>query len=446
MNARYVAYDILLDFENFKSRLDDLIRIHLSKKKLKPRESKNVYNLAFGVLRYLNTLDWKINKFYNGNYKKALNKLKTILRLAFFEIDYQEFIPPHATVNEYVSMAGILINRKTSGIVNGVLRSYLRQRYRYDPAKSFKYVPSQLSVQYSFPEWMINGWIKDWDEKESKNLCRAFNERPWFTLRINTLVIDEKTFIQKLENSKIEFKPSYYIDHAVKIKDVQTLQRLNFFKKGFCAIQDESSLLVVDLLMPRKGDLILDACVAPGGKYSAILQKSACQARLFGLDPFWPRLQIVRENCTNQKLLPCYIIQGEANNAPFRQKFDKILVDAPCSGIGTIRKHPDIKWRRTQEDIEEFFNLQIQILEGVCNIVKPKGIILYSTCSIQKRENEDVVTTFINNNQKKFNLIEPPPKYSNFIENQYFIRTFPHRHDMDGSFAALIQRSGDYAY
>jgi 16S rRNA (cytosine967-C5)-methyltransferase len=440
MDTRSVANSILLQFALHKSRLDELISSHLAQSKLGSREIKQVYNLTSGVVRHLSTLDWKISKIYAGNYHKALNKLKTILRLAFFEIDYQDFIPPYATVNEYVSLSGKVLDKKRSKVVNGVLRAYLRHKGKYNPSKAFKFPKSRLSVQYAFPEWMIDRWLNEWGEDQTEQLCQASNLRPIFGLRIHRNVIDEDLFLSKLKANHVEFTPSLFVKGVYKISDVQALRKLNVFEKGHCAIQDESAIIAVNLLNPAKNDLILDACAAPGGKFTGILHATASQVRLIGLDRFRDRLKMVRENCRSQCLNHYHLVQGDAQQAPLRLKLDKIIVDAPCSGLGTIQKHPDIKWRRQPDEIEEFHKLQLSILEEMSLLLKPGGFIIYSTCTIERRENEDVISTFLAR-QKEFSLILPPKSLNAFVEERYYIKTLPHIHHMDGSFCVKLQRS-----
>jgi len=438
MNAREASFKILLKFEESNNRLEDIINQTFSKGNFSSKDKKSIYNTCSGVIRNLSLLDWKIGLLFKGNYKKSLNKFKVILRLAVFEIDFLDFVPNFATVNEYVNLAKRKLEKRNSAVVNGILRTYLREKGKYNPEKKFKYKDTQLSVKYSFPEWMIKKWIGWFGEEETENLCQAFNERPEFDLRINSTKISNEDFIEILENNQINFKNSEYFSSIIKITDVQKIKKLKLFEKGLCSIQDESAYLITESLDIKKGDKVLDACVAPGGKFTAVLEESIKDITLIGSDIYRDRINIVQQNCKRLGFEEFTLIQSDSVYPPFKQKFDKILIDAPCSGLGTIQKNPDIKWRRTQEEIDNFHRLQLNILSSVSKFVKQNGYIIYSTCTINREENEDVVDTFLASN-KHFSLVPPDKKFKSFIKNENFLRTFPHIHKMDGSFAAILK-------
>jgi 16S rRNA (cytosine967-C5)-methyltransferase len=203
-------------------------------------------------------------------------------------------------------------------------------------------------------------------------------------------------------------------------------------------VQDESAYLVTELLQIQKGDMVLDACSAPGGKYTAFLEKDLEDFLLIGTDIYYDRISVVKKNCIRLGLTSYLLLQSDTINSPFQKKFDKILIDAPCSGLGTIQKNPDIKWRRTEKEIENFQKLQINILNALKFYVKPGGIIVYSTCTINREENEEVIECFLQTN-KNFSIISPYTEYKKFLSEGKYIRSFPHIHKMDGSFAAILQ-------
>jgi 16S rRNA (cytosine967-C5)-methyltransferase len=440
ISAREVAFQILLEFENTKQRAELLVFQKLVKYKLSNKEKKFLYNLCFGVIRNFSLLDWKSGKFFQGNYKKALNKFKTILRLAIFEIDFLTHIPPHATVNEYVNIAKKKLHRQSAAKLNGILRNYLRQGKGLSPAKNFKYLETQLAVEYSFPEWMIKRWLSLWGESETRMLCQTLNNRPLFDLRINTTIINPQEFIKILQENNISYEKSIYYNEVIKVSDVQTVENLNLFKRGLCSVQDESALMILDLIMPSEHELILDACAAPGGKYTGLLEKTRSKIRIAALDIDKARLNKLRLNCVRLGFDKFRLVQGDACQPPFFNKFNKILVDAPCSGLGTIQKHPDIKWRRCYSELFEFQELQLRILESVSKLIAAEGELIYSTCTIDPAENEFVVEKFMERNSGRFEIMPPPKQLAGFISEAKYIRTFPHKHQMDGSFAVRLKR------
>lgn len=439
MTPREISYKILLNFEESNKKLEDIINRTFKSVDISPKDKKSIYNTCSGIIRNLSLLDWKIGMLFKGNYNKSLKKFKVIMRLALFEIDYLDFIPSFATVNEYVSLTKRMLDKRNSSIVNGILRTYLREQGKFKPEKKFKFKETQISVKYSFPEWMIKNWITSFGEEETEKLCRAFNQRPEFDVRINTTKIKTDEFIRILEDNKITFTKSEYFPHILKITDVQKLHSLQLFERGLCSIQDESAFLATELLEIRKGDMILDACVAPGGKFTAILERGIADINLTGCDIFYDRLMLTKQNCQRLGFEKYSIIQSDAFSLPFKKEFNKIVVDAPCSGMGTFQKSPDIKWRRKQAEIFEFQKLQIGILKAVSKLVKLNGIIIYGTCTINIEENEQVVENFLKENNS-FILLQPKKILDQFKTERNFLRTFPHIHKMDGSFAAILKR------
>ena len=322
--------------------------------------------------------------------------------------------------------------------MNGILRTYLREKGKYNPEKKFKFRETQLSVKYSFPEWMILKWIDWFGEKETELICQALNERPEFDVRINTSKIEIADFKQILEDNQVTYKKSEYFPSILKITDVQAISQLKLFEKGYCSIQDESAYLVTQLMDIQKGDCVLDACVAPGGKFTAVMEKNIENVTLVGNDIYKDRNSIVQQNCKRLGFDNYFLMQSDSIYPAFKPNFDKILIDAPCSGLGTIQKNPDIKWRRNQNEIEDFQKLQINILNSVSKLVKRNGYVIYSTCTINREENEDVIEKFLKHN-KLFSLVPPKDSFKKFVKNENYLRTFPHIHKMDGSFAAILK-------
>jgi len=272
-------------------------------------------------------------------------------------------------------------------------------------------------------------------------LCEALNNRPVFDLRINTQRITVTEFKQRLVQEKIHFSDSVYFENVVKITDIQNLRNSQLLKKGFCSVQDESGLVATNLMsVPESGDRILDACSAPGGKYAALWEKFGKNTQIIGIEKNGKRILKIRENSERIGALNPMIIQADAEQLPFNIKFEQILADVPCSGMGTIQKHPDIKWRRSLEEILRFQKLQLAILESLGPYVKPMGILVYCTCTIDPAENEAVIEHFLVNNKDNFAIVTPPVMFRDFCTDSKYIRTFPHLHHMDGSFAAILRR------
>lgn len=442
MSGREQAYLILMEFEKSHDRISSILENQLEKKSLSDRDKKFSYNLVYGVLRHRSMLDWQAGMFFNGNYKKAVNMLKNILRLALYEINHLDHIPPHATVNEYVNLTRKKLPRQYTGIVNGILRSFLREGQHLKPEKKFKYPETRIAVTYSLPEWLTKRWISAWGEEKTTEIARSFSERPVFDIRIDTGKIPVSDLRQLLQNEGIFFAESAYFKDVLKIWDVQGLIRLGLFANGICRVQDESGRLAVELLEPQNDDTVLDACAAPGGKLLSIFQKWP-KTVLVGMELFADRMRILKMNCKDWQVDPHRLVQADGLHMPYKYGcFTKILLDVPCSGLGTLQKHPDIKWRRSESEIEELSRLQLGLLESAAEMLAPAGAIVYSTCTIDPRENDEVVERFLSNKGKKFK----PQKTGNEILQPFWdgdaIRTFPHMHQMDGSFAIRLQNGG----
>ena len=323
MDARELAYLILLNFEKNLQRLQPLIESQLDKYNLNEKNRKFVYNLVSGVVRNLSLFDWKLSRFFKGNYKKSTYRFKNILRLALYEIDDLDFIPPFATVNEYVNLAKKKLGKNLASTVNGVLRTYLREGKSLSPKKRFKYKDTQIAIEHSFPEWIIKRWIGIWGEDETFKLCAEFNKRPIFDLRVNQQKIGVEEFSSKLAEYNISFDQSAYFNTFFKVVDIQKIIKLKFFEKGYCSVQDESGLILSELIAPKEGDVILDACSAPGSKYTSILEKNK-SVSLIGMDINTERLKKLKLNCNRLGFKDSRLINGDAIHPPCKAAFSKI--------------------------------------------------------------------------------------------------------------------------
>ena len=441
MTGRELAYQVLMEFDTSHDRISTILDRKLNKSTLSDRDKKFLYNLVYGVLRQRGLIDWRAGMFYKGNYDKVVNKLKNILRLALYEIDFLDFIPPHATVNEYVSLIKKKLPRHYTGLLNGILRNYLREGKYLKPEKKFKYPETQIAVTYSLPEWLTRRWIAAWGAEETEKIAAGFVERPVFDVRFSHERMAENEFLEVLHDNGIFFQKSAYFDDVFKIYDIQTLTRLGLFANGVCRVQDESGRLAVDLLDPQNDDTILDVCAAPGGKFASIRQNVSNGAVLLGLELFYDRLQVLKNNCRSWQIDPCHLVQGDGLSMPFKSGvFTKILLDVPCSGLGTLQKHPDIKWRRTESDVAELARLQLGLLESAAELLVAGGSIVYSTCTIDPQENEEVIGQFMANQGARFTpVMKNSKKFAPFLSGEA-IRTFPHKHSMDGSFAVCLQK------
>lgn len=436
-DQRAAAFSILRQFENSKTRLDILEEKELSRLPLTSQQYRHVKNLTSGVLRNLKLLDFYTQHFYKGNFSKLLDNVKIILRMAFYELQFMPHVPGPATVNEYVNMTRKRVNDHTSKMVNAILRNFLRLKNDLLPDAE-KDPVKKMVIQYSFPEWLVSRWVDAWGIDFTRKLCTALNRLPEFDIRVNTTKITLDDFERLLLQDGIQYEKSVRFENIYKIKKISGILEQGYFEKGFCSIQDESAAIPATLFKFKQGDVFLDLCTAPGGKFTQILENTSKLKLAIAVDVSIDRLRRVRQNLKRLHLKG-YLVAADARFLPFKIQFSKILIDAPCTGQGVISKHPDIKWRRTPGEIEEFASLQKSILENASHFLEKNGQLVYSTCSIDRRENEAVVDEILNKQDtllKKI-LINPSDKIADTLQNGYII-TFPHLHSTDGSFAALL--------
>lgn len=439
MNERVLAYKILYQFQLSFDRLDNIENKVLSSFTLSSNQNRHLKNVVSGVLRHQLLLDWYISKLYKGDFKKLIEKARCVLQIGFYEFLFMDHIPDHATVNECVKLTKSQINLKTSKLVNAILRNYLRQKDELIISKK-EDLHSNLSVLYSFPNWLIKRWISYWGKDITEELCSSLNEFPVFNVRINKQKITSAEFENLLKENDIEFLKSQINNNCFQIKKISEIKKAGFFDSGLCSVQDESAMIPVGLFEFIEDDSYLDVCAAPGSKFTQVLEQNPKLKLAIAVDENFGRLKRVKENIKRLGLNG-YVIAADAKNLPFKIKFSKLLIDAPCSGLGVIGKHPDIKWRRTGNDIKEFSMLQKSILENASKFVLKNGSVVYSTCSIDKEENENVINYFLKSNSSEYIKNENPPSKANKLQSfirDGFIQTFPHKHKMDGSFACLL--------
>ncbi|NOX89499.1 MAG: 16S rRNA (cytosine(967)-C(5))-methyltransferase RsmB [Calditrichaeota bacterium] len=437
--AREVAFEVLFKFERTFDRLDELTEAALERNELNAKNRRFFKNLTAGVVRHRLFLDWVGSQLYKGRYNKLLSKFKVLLRMALYELLFLTAIPPHATVDEYAGLSKKRADVRHSKIMNGLLRSFLRKKPTLDPDKLIQDPVKRLSVKYSFPEWLIKRWIGFWGEKETEDLCAALNQNPDFDIHINTQKISSKKFKNLLRSKLVFFEESEHDPDVIRVKDLQPFIRERWFERGYCVVQDESAALAVDQLEIKEGDRILDVCAAPGGKYLQLLKKRPRNSLIVATDIDKRRLLKVKQNVERLELEGGIFVVADGRHPPFKKAFNQILIDAPCTGLGVIRKHPDIKWRRTFEEIVEFSGIQKELLQSADDILIEGGLLVYSTCTVDYFENENVVENFLTENKDKYKSVKPRSAHPSMLQGNY-LRIYPHKHQMDGSFCARLKK------
>jgi 16S rRNA (cytosine967-C5)-methyltransferase len=340
-------------------------------------------------------------------------------------------------------MAKPIRGKGGAGFVNGILRSVVRQKEEIVFPKMEEDPALYLSVGQSYPSWLVQRWIKEVDVEETLRLCIANNQIAPMTLRTNTLKTGREHLIRRLIEKGLKPRPTTYSEEGVILDNSPPTSELPFLREGDYVIQDEASQLVTSILDPMPGEKILDACAAPGGKTTHIAQRMANKGEILAVDVTRDKLRLIEEGCQTLGVKIVKTVKGDASRplpALESQAFDRILADVPCTGFGTLRRNPDLKWRKGEEDIRRLSLVQASILGNLSQYLKKGGVLVYSTCTIFHEENEDVTEAFLKNNPE-FALDDLsqvlPENIRSFVKNDYF-RSILGSEGMDGFFVARL--------
>lgn len=461
--ARRAAFEILRRVEDegaYSSTL--LAAIHET---LDAKDRALCHELVLGVLRNRLWLDRSIEYFGSRKIERLDLPVRLALRLGLYQIKFLSRIPSSAAVNEAVNLTHLARVRSASTFVNAVLRRATRET-DYDPASSLTDERERLSIETSHPRWLIDRWSSQFGFDETAALARANNQPAVLAFRFTakarrdfnrppgTLIEELKTAGVCLVESKIA-PDGWRVERAghpsindgdvaspdeslARIRSVRLLQQLA--EQGLIYFQDEASQLVAHLVEAHTNDRILDVCAAPGSKLT-LLSALAPDALIVGADLYAPRAQIILQFAQQQDALNVAVVQHDATQRlPFpARSFDGVLVDAPCSGTGTLRHNPEIRWRLTETDIAKLREKQQLILQNAATVTRVGGRLVYSTCSIETDENEGVIAKFLHDNPGfKPAIIRTP---SALLTKDGYLRTWPHREDVEGFFFATLQRN-----
>lgn len=368
--------------------------------------------------------------------------LRTILHLGLYQLQYLD-IPPSAAVNTTVQLAKENGFSGLSSFVNGLLRQYTRlapETHAF-PFNLPENSVEKLGILHSFPDWIIQHWIEQLGEQETEQLCHWFNQSPTLDLRINPL----RTSLDRVETAfqaagvSVTRLPD--LPQALRITGpTGPIEQLPGYNQGEWSIQDSSAQLVTHLLAPQPGEIIIDACAAPGGKTTHIAELIQDQGTLFACDKTASRLKKLKENAERLQLKSIQILTGDSRQFPqWINSADRVLLDAPCSGLGTLHRRADARWRQTPETVQELSLLQQQLLANVAKFVKPNGVLVYATCTIHPLENETVIQSFLA--QDPDWQIEPPTLNLPLpVSPEGWLKVWPHRYQMDGFFMVRLRR------
>ena len=463
-SARAIALSLLVESVKSEEGVDVLLDRALARCSFDSRERALTVEITYGVLRRLATIDWRLEPVLEKPLPRLPVAVQMVLRLGAYQLLFLNRIPQSAAVNESVNLTRAIartLNRDWSGFVNAVLRALLRHPPRPWPSMDTD-AAQAFAVRYSVPGWLSRRWVERLGEVSAEMACEGVSVAPPLTLRVNHLNTTREALLKKFAQVGIAAKPTSVSPFGILIEDGGSVPSLPGFHEGAFYVEDEAAQLIPPLLDPQSGDIVLDACAAPGGKSTHLADLMHNKGTIYAVDQRGARLDLLRSNCCRLGVQIVVPIVGdirqprewfpmiETAGSPSVKKarvvelsIDRILVDAPCSGLGVLRRHPEAKWRKDEHALPRHQALQCQILEAVAPCLRPGGVLVYSTCSTEPEENEDVVGRFCHAHaefQRESVVPWLPPVAQGFVTEQGALSTVGNQFSMDGFYAARLRK------
>jgi 16S rRNA (cytosine967-C5)-methyltransferase len=445
-DARPRALSMLNQLDQGARTLDSLLEEMDMKAPLAPRDRAFLNTLVYGVLRWRARLDWVIGKYSTTRLKKIDPKVLNILRIGLFQILYLDRVPASAAVNTSVEMTKSLAAPWVVKFVNALMRKMASMSLTLPEFPPETPLPASLAVTLSFPEWLITRWCQRFGENDTRSLCQTVNSIPPTTVRTNTLKWRREELKTALAEDVSELWDTPYAPEGISFTGAKKpIGQMPAFLSGGFQVQDEGAQLTTHLLSPKPGETILDACAGLGGKTGHMAQMMHNQGKIVAMDINGDKLhrlelEMQRLGITIVETLRTDLTNPRDETPPAH--FDRILLDAPCSGLGVIRRNPDTKWSFSEKDLTPCRQRQHHLLTQLAPLVKPGGFLMYVVCSTEPEENESVVDDFLANHSH-FEIDTPssnPYMKTSFFTSRGFFRTRPHRDQMDGFFGARFRR------
>ncbi|ETT49431.1 sun protein [Paenibacillus sp. FSL H8-237] len=445
-SAREIALDIMVKVEQQGAYSNLLLNSSLQKATLSREDAGLVTELVYGSISRMNTLDYVLEGFVSKGIAKLQPWVRNLLRFSLYQIMYLDRIPSHAAVNEAVNIAKKKGHQGISGMVNGVLRSVLR-------AGDLPVLPEglsqaqRISILYSHPLWLVERWITEYGVDTAEAICASNNEPPAVSVRVNTTMISREALLNQMIEQGLQASASEVSPYGIVVKGGGNLALTSWYRDGYLSVQDESSMLVAEAVAPEPGMRVLDCCAAPGGKTAHMGELMKDEGSIYANDLHLHKAKLISDQAERLGL-DC-VSTGSADALELEQtlehqSFDRILLDAPCSGLGVIRRKPDLKWRKQPEDVASVASLQRELLQSVSKLLKPGGILVYSTCTTEQAENSEVVADFLKQNPDFTAVTFASPLWDRLegtaLAEGDGIQLLPHHYGSDGFYISKLQR------
>lgn len=431
-SARQTAFELLLRIEKEGAYSNLLLDETLGKTSLDTRDKAFVSALAYGTVERKLTIDYQLCQYLSKPLKKLRPEVLVILRMGAYQIFYMDKVPDSAAVNESVKLSRNNKCSFASSLVNAVLRKCALNGLVFPKETDAE---NHLSVKYSCPKWLIHKWLKEYGKEDTTEILKSSNGKIETVIRVNTLKTDSKKLQTMLQNEGVTCKDGYIENSLIISLEGRDVASLDSFKDGLFHVQDTASQLCAKAVCAEEGDTVFDLCSAPGGKTFTISQQMNDKGKIFAFDLYQQRVNLIAEGAHRLGIEIVNARKGDA--AVFDESLglaDKVLCDVPCSGLGIIRRKPEIKYKE-KESLEELPKIQLEILKNGSKYVKKGGRLVYSTCTLSKAENEDVCEAFLSGN-KSFVAVRPLPE----VSDDNFVTLMPHKNGSDGFFIAAFEK------
>ena len=446
-SARQVAFEALRAIGR-GAFADVVLDRKLSASQLSAQDRGLATELVYGTVRRQRTLDAIISQFGRRQAEQQQADLLQILRLGFYQLRYLSHVPDHAVVDTTVALAKAQRLGKLSGVVNGMLREYIRQRGDGDGAGTLKdplLLPEptteRLGILHSYPDWIVQVWRSMLDDESVAALCEYFNRPPHLDLRINLQRYSLAEAMAIFQSRGVAVEQVAVVPSALRLTAHSGLvTQLPGYAEGWWAVQDSSAQLVAYLLDPQPGETIIDACAAPGGKSLHMAELMKNEGTVWSCDRTASRTKKIQQNIDRLGATAVRPLLCDSRNQPtFVGKADRVLLDVPCSGLGTLNRHADARWRQTPEAVAGLVELQRSLLSHASTWVKAGGMMVYATCTLHPDENESQIEWFLSEHEGW--EIAPPQTFGVPVADEGWIKVWPHRQNMDGFFMVRLVRT-----
>nr|WP_268796187.1 16S rRNA (cytosine(967)-C(5))-methyltransferase RsmB [Paenibacillus sp. Soil750] len=444
-SARDAALDVLIRVEENQSYSNLLLNQVLQKHALERADAGLATELVYGTIGRQNTIDFFLERFVSKGLAKLEPWVRCLLRLSFYQLHYLDRIPDHAVVSEAVNIAKRRGHQGISGMVNGVLRAIIRSKDELTLPAALGDV-KRIALSHSHPEWLVRRWIRQLGPELTEQICAANNEPPHVSIRANARRRSRLELLEQLQASGLSAEASELAPAGILVQGAGNMALVPGFQQGDFSIQDESSMLVAEALDPRPGMKVLDCCAAPGGKTAHIAEKMDDVGQIWACDLHEHKQKLIADQAERLGLssIQTLVMDAAKLDEHFAaESFDRILLDAPCSGLGVIRRKPDLKWAKQEAEIEAISETQYAILSHVHRLLKPGGVLVYSTCTIEQAENEGMVERFLAEHSE-FELAPLPADVFTEIDPKAatsgMVQILPQQFHSDGFFIARLRK------